>query len=257
MKDYYLFLDESKNTPPSVHFALGGFAVEETVYQNKICLYVREMKKEIFDDEDIILHETDLRLAGKGGYKIMRRKEKRDWFWRKMGALFDRQDITVFTAVINPEEYRETYQSAYLNDAYFVCLEVVLEKFALFLEKENAVGTVYIESQNPKADNRLRNHFEQLMKRGTRHLNHFALRRQIQGLYFYQKADLNIGLQIADFIPNTLKKYAYAIPNRQTSIQEEIVSCLYDGKMEKPEIFGLEILSRDGKCRNILTSDLK
>lgn len=208
MREYFLFLDESKNTPPSTFFALGGLAIEKTEYQEKVCPFIRIMKKTVFDDEDIILHETELRTAKKGNYKIMRRVEKRTLFWQEMARLFDENDITVFTAVINPTEFKQTYNSRYLHDEYFVCLEIIMENFAHFLEKENAVGTIYLESQNPKSDNRLSNHFYQLIKRGTRHLNNHALREKITGINFYQKADMNIGLQIADFIPNTLKKYA-------------------------------------------------
>lgn len=32
MNEYILFLDESKNTPPSVHFCLGGCAIEKEYY---------------------------------------------------------------------------------------------------------------------------------------------------------------------------------------------------------------------------------
>ena len=40
MKEYYLFLDESKNTPPSVLFSLGGCAIEKQLYENKICPFI-------------------------------------------------------------------------------------------------------------------------------------------------------------------------------------------------------------------------
>lgn len=240
MREYFLFLDESKNTPPSEYFALGGLAIEKKEYQEKVCPFIRTMKKSVFDDEDIILHETELRLAKKDGYKIMRRVEKRTLFWQEMGRLFDENDITVFTAVINPAEFKQIYNSKYLHDEYFVCLEIIMENFAHFLEKQNAVGTIYLESQNPKADNRLSNHFYQLIKRGTRHLSNHALREKIISINFYQKADRNIGLQLADFIPNTLKKYANGILNKQPSIETNIVKCLYDGKIGKSEIFGLK-----------------
>ena len=84
MKEYFLFLDESKNTPPSIYFALGGCAIERSVYEDKICPYVRKMKEEIFDDEDIILHESELRMAQKDIYRVMRKKEKRELFWENM-----------------------------------------------------------------------------------------------------------------------------------------------------------------------------
>ena len=239
-KEYFLFLDESKNTPPSVYFALGGCAIEKNVYETKICPRVRMLKNEVFSDENIILHETELRAAKKEIYREIRKKEKRELFWRGMGELFSQEDITVFAAVINPDEYKNKYNSKFLNDEYFVCLEVILENFAHFLEKHNAVGTIFIESQNPKADHRLDNYFRQLVKRGTRCLNNHAIRTQIITMNFYQKSDLNIGLQLADFIPNTMKKYAHGIRNKQPSIEGQIADCLYDGQVDAIDIFGLK-----------------
>ncbi|MCB6414979.1 DUF3800 domain-containing protein [Faecalimonas umbilicata] len=242
MKEYYLFLDESKNTPPSVYFALGGCAIEKSVYEEKICPSIRKIKKDIFADENIILHESELRIAKKDIYKVMRQKDKRESFWSSLGALFVENDITVFTAVINPDDYKTKYNSRFLNDEYFVCLEVIVENFVHFLEKHNAIGVIYLESQNPKADNRLTNYFQQLVKRGTRCMNNHAVRTQIATFNFYQKSDLNIGLQIADFVPNTMKKYAYGIKNKKPSIENEIAKCLYDGQVGEVDIFGLKKL---------------
>ena len=240
MKEYFLFLDESKNTPPSVYFALGGCAIERGIYEDKICPYVRKMKKNIFEDENVILHESELRIARKDIYKVMRQKEKRELFWDSMGNMFKKDDITVFAAVINPDEYKAKYNSKFLNDEYLVCLEIVVENFVHFLEKSDAIGTIYLESQNPKADNRLTNYFRQLVKRGTRCMNNHAVRTQIATFNFYQKKDLNIGLQIADFIPNTMKKYAYGIKNKRPSIENDIARCLYDGQVGETNIFGLK-----------------
>mgnify|MGYP005933936127 CR=1 FL=1 len=110
-----------------------------------------------------------------------------------------------------PDEYKNKYDSSFLNNEYLVCLEIILENFAHFLEKKKAIGIVYLESQNSKADNRLHNYYQQLVKRGTRCMSNHAIRTQISTFNFYQKSDLNIGLQIADFIPNTMKKYAVAL----------------------------------------------
>lgn len=204
MKEYYLFLDESKNTPPSVLFSLGGCAIEKEIYEKKICPFIKNMKKEIFEDEDIILHETEIRSANKSIYKPMRKTDIREKFWKYMGEVFNPKDITVFVAVINPDEYKNKYNSQFLNNEYLVCLEVILENFAHFLEKNVATGVVFIESQNSKADNRLHNYYQQLVKRGTRCMNNHSIRTQISTFNFYQKSDLNIGLQIADFVPNTV-----------------------------------------------------
>ena len=164
------------------------------------------MKKEVFDDENIILHETELRAAKKTEYAVLRNKEKRELFWNRMAELFDNHNITVFSAVINPKKHRNLFNSKYLNDEYSICLEIVLEQYAHFLEKNNAVGCVCIESQNTKTD-------------------------------------LNVGLQIADFIPNTLKKYIHSLPQKKPSIENSIMSKLYDGGISEPNEFGVKNLN--------------
>ena len=138
MKEYILFLDESKATPPSAYFCLGGCAIEKEYYIDKIIPFVATMKKEIFGDENVILHETELRNVKKQEYAVMRNVEKRRLFWEKMSELFEQHEITVFSAIINPGKHKKLFDSKYLNDEYFICLEIILEHYAHFLEKNNA-----------------------------------------------------------------------------------------------------------------------
>lgn len=237
MKEFILFLDESKNTPPSTYFSLGGCAIEKEYYEQTIIPYVNDIKKEIFGRENVILHETEIRAAKCDDYKILRNKDIREKFWLKMGELFDKHDITVFSATIEPDVQKSRYNSKYLNEEYFICLESVLENFSHFLEKNNAIGKIVFECQNTKADNRIKAHFLRLNKRGTRFFNSSAT-KQIVSIDSYMKSDLNVGLQIADFIPNTIKKYANGISQKLPTIEKNIVGKLYDGYCKMPEIFG-------------------
>lgn len=237
MKEYILFLDESKNTPPSTHFSLGGCAIEKAYYEKTIIPYVASMKKEIFRNENVILHETDIRAAKSENFRILRNKEIRENFWNKMGELFDRHEIVVFSATIEPDVQKARYNSKYLNEEYFICLESVLENFAHFLEKNQAYGKVVFECQNTKADNRVKDHFYRLSKRGTKYLNNTAT-KQIVSIDSYMKSDLNVGLQIADFIPNTIKKYVNGIEQKMPTIESNIVGKLYDGYNNMPQVFG-------------------
>lgn len=49
MKECYLFLDELKNTPPSVLFSLGGCAIEKEVYEKKLWLHFCSKKFEEYE----------------------------------------------------------------------------------------------------------------------------------------------------------------------------------------------------------------
>lgn len=237
-KEYILFLDESKDTPPSDLFALGGCAIEKELYKNEIIPYINNLKEEVFGNKEINLHETDIRKASIGDYRVMRLPEKRTLFWSKMEQLFSIYDIKVFNVVINPSMCRNTYKSQYLNDEYFIALQLIIENYVHYLEKMNGVGTICIESRNKKEDNRLSNHHNKLLKHGTLYLNNCAMRKYISTLNFYEKHDNIIGLQIADFIPNVMKKDVMGLNQRIPSIVTNIRGCLYDGCVSEPNRFG-------------------
>ena len=61
MKEYYLFLDESKPNTNFRNFTLGGVVVEKSIYENNVRPETVKLKKECFGDENIILHEIDIR----------------------------------------------------------------------------------------------------------------------------------------------------------------------------------------------------
>lgn len=242
VEEYILFLDESNNTPPSKLFALGGWAVKKKTYTDEIIPYMIKLKTDVFGNDNVILHETELRAAHKGYNKEMRKKDKRELFWNGMGNLFDNYDIKVFNAILEPDIYYSKYNSDYLYSVYCISLQTIVENYAHYLEKVNGMGSLCIESRNIKEDNRLQNHFDVLKKRGTNHLNNMAIRKHIGTLSFYEKQDNNIGLQIADFIPNVLKKHAFGEKPRKPSIVCNICNCLYDGTNSNADTFGNKIV---------------
>jgi hypothetical protein len=143
---------------------------------------------------------------------------------------------------MNPKEFKRVYRSDFLNDEYFVSLQIILENYAHFLEINNGKGAIYIESRNPTEDNKLQSHYFNLMSKGTLFLKHNCLQKHITTMNFNIKADNNIGLQIADFTPNILKKHAYTSPQRKPSIINSVRACLYDGGINIVDRFGLKKL---------------
>lgn len=241
MKEYYLFLDESKPNNQINCFCLGGCAIEKSHYQNEIIPYLIKLKQTVFGSNDIILHETEIRNAN-GIYRIMRKNTNRDLFWNGMSKLFDDYDITVFGTVVTPELCKATYNSKYLNDEYFIALQIILENYSHFLEMNNGRGTIYIESRNPTEDTRLANHYYELMNSGTLFLKKDSLQNHLGTISFPLKTDNNLGLQIADFIPNIMKKHSQNKKQRKPSISENILNNLYDGGVNDINRFGLKII---------------
>ena len=85
---------------------------------------------------------------------------------------------------------------------YHYCQEILLERFRLFLNINDAKGDVMFESRGGKEDMRLKKSFRQLMETGTRYLKADELKACLTSLELKVKPKAaNIaGLQLADML---------------------------------------------------------
>ena len=75
MKEYYLFLDESKPNTNFRNFTLGGVVIEENIYENNIRPEIVKLKKECFGNESVILHEIEIRNK-RGSYQEITKEQQ-------------------------------------------------------------------------------------------------------------------------------------------------------------------------------------
>jgi len=243
MKKYFLFLDESKPNGTNIkHLCLGGVIIEEETYKKTIIKDINSIKNSVFGNTEVILHESELRAA-KGGYSEMRKEKKRNYFWKELERIFTTGNITTIGAAIDIEKYRSLYEADYLNDEYFIVLQIVLENFIHFLQKNNAVGSVFIESRNHKEDIDIRNIYYKIMLNGTLYLNANSFQdKLLNNLNFVIKEDNNIGVQLADFVPGTLNRKCNGLEPKIPSIFAAIESNLYNGNCDSAERFGFKVM---------------
>lgn len=241
-KEYYLFLDESKPNGKNInHLCLAGLIIEKNVYESEMIPAVRNLKREIFGDTDIILHESEIRAAT-GSYKIMRQKIIREHFWGKLSEIFESIEVTSIGAAINIDEYKKMYNDTDLNDEYYIVLQIVLENYVHFLRSHNARGQVYIEGINTVDDARLRNTYHKIIANGTLYYNQNAFQDRLLNINFLIKADNNIGLQLADFVPGALNRKCNSLSPKSPTILPLIEASLYDGGHQLRKRFGFKIL---------------
>ncbi|MBN1040072.1 DUF3800 domain-containing protein [Clostridium botulinum] len=242
MKNYYLFLDESKPNGSNIkHLCLGGIIIEEEIYKKNIIKDINFIKNSVFGNTEVILHESEIRAA-KGDYVEVRKQEKRELLWNELNRVFMSNNIATIGAAIEVDKYRSFYQENSLNDEYFIVLQIVLENFVHFLQKNDGIGSVYIESRDHKNDMAIRNIYHKIIANGTLYLNANAFQDRLVNINFAIKADNNIGVQLADFIPGTLNRMCNALNPKKPSILETIKSHLYDGKCTLSERFGFKIM---------------
>lgn len=243
MERYYLFLDELKPSTQFNHFCLAGCIIKENDYTNIIIPRINKLKDDVFGNRGVILHEIEIRRAEEMPYKIMRNKKKREEFWNHMNALFSIPNLfTTIGVAINCTEYHRLYNSNHRCDEYFIGLQIILENFTHFLERNNGVGSVVVESRNAKEDEKLQNHFYTLKANGTLFLDKNALQKRLSTISFPLKVDNNIGIQLADFIPNPLARKTGGLPQKKPTLYSHIEQKLYDGGLGLPNRFGLKVI---------------
>jgi len=242
VNEYYLFLDESKPNGHNVHhLCLAGVISKKDIYQYRIIPAVRALKQKVFGNDNIILHESEIRSAQKQ-YKNMRKKQNRIDFWDGMNHIFQDYELTSIGASININDFKSYYSNSDLNDEYYIVLQIVLENFAHFLRENNAKGQVYIESTNAEFDLKLRNTYHKIVANGTLFYNQNAFQDRLLNINFLIKADNNIGLQLADFVPGTLNRSCNGLAPKNPTIYPLIDASLYDGGKGLKDRFGFKVL---------------
>ena len=220
MKEYYLFLDESKPNTNFRNFTLGGVVVEKSIYENNVRPDTVKLKKECFGDENIILHEIDIRKK-QGDFKGIT-KEKQEIFFSRLDKLFENNEIEVLAVSINLDDLDMLYGTNERNDIYYIALQLLMENYVHFLISNEGKGHLYLESTDAVNNGKLQNLFHMLKATGTLFMKKEALQDRLGAISFSIKSDNIIGLQLADFIPNVLARKALGKEQKNFSIYRGI-----------------------------------
>lgn len=246
MSTYYLFLDELKANDVYNHFCLGGCIVEDAYYRNTIIPYVNSIKQSVFGNTTVILHESQIRQkradsVSQFDYSSLKNSTKEAEFWSKMKTLFSNHNIRTMCVGIDYNKYKSVYtKSQQKNSEYFIALQIILENFVHFLQENNGKGAVYIESRGIDDDQTLEDQYNTIKNNGTLFIEHHNFNQLLKTISFPMKADNNIGVQIADFIPNPIARHFDNKGQRPHNLYAEIKSKSYDGNKSLIDRFGLK-----------------
>lgn len=241
MKEFYLFLDESKPNTNFENFTLGGVAIEKNAYENEIKPAINKIKLDCFGSEDVILHEIDIRK--KEGDFIGISKADQELFFNKLNELFlNSQDLSVLAVSVNLSDLDKLYKEEDRNDIYYIALQLLMENFTQFLSMRGGVGTVYLETTDAVNNTKLQNLFHLLKATGTLFVRKEILQARLYTINFAIKSENIVGLQLADFVPNPLAREALGKSQKPYSIIAGLHSKLYDGNVGMSERFGFKII---------------
>ncbi len=240
MKEYILFLDESKMRKNANLFCLAGYIISKADYEEMLIPSMANIKNNILHNDKIILHYYDIK-KNILDFKIMTDKKIRTTFFKELIKLITSADLYVIGACIDCKLYKDMYYEEHVNDEYFITLQIIVENFVHFLISNDAKGSICIESRTSPQNKKLQNHYYHLMSNGTLYFNSNTVQTYLSTITFPLKADNNVGLQLADFVPVSLIK---TIENKKDyyGLGSLFLSKAYKGYSEQPERFGFKNL---------------
>lgn len=263
IKRYTLFLDESEthkhnkatHSDSNYYFCMAGVIVAEDDYaqlQSSVNQLKRNVWPELSNPESVILHQMRLIEAEKGRldaskypeYSKFNRRSERKKFYDELKKVFVNNKLTIVGSSINEDNLKQYYWVTGKNkqDQYLVAMQLLLENYCHFLCTNNAMGNIVYEHRELIGNEKLRDKYYHMKLMGSMYMTKEAAEKRLLGIDFIDKADNEVGLQIADFIPNSFARDHAGINQSNTNIFGTLRYNLYDGNMGNRDRFGIKYM---------------
>jgi hypothetical protein len=163
----------------------------------------------------LVFHRKEL-VNANFPFHALQDREKAAEFGRHLLWLLTNLDYVVISTTIDKREHLNRY-AVWRHHPYHYCQEVLLERYALWLNRRGHRGDVYAESRGKKEDRLLKKAFRYIYNNGTPHMrsNDFQSCIADKDVKLYRKAANIAGLQLVDLIAHPSFKVMLARKQRQ------------------------------------------
>jgi len=219
---YRIYIDEvgnpdleSSDNPNHRFLSLTGIILELDYVKSVLHPQMEALKAKYFDyhpDEPIVFHRKDI-MNAKPPFQNLKDPSVRKRFDGDLLSLLRSWEYVVISVCLDKKKHKETY-TRWRYDPYHYCLEILLERYVLFLGRIDARGDAMAESRGGKEDRRLKDSFLRLWKQGTDYIEgeNFQATLTSKRLKVKPKANNIAGLQLADLV---------AHPSRNEMLHEQ------------------------------------
>lgn len=240
---YRMYIDEVGNSdlgasenPNHRYLSLTGVIIELRYVDRVVSPEMEKLKRKYFTyhvDDPLIFHRKDI-VNKRKEYASLRDQMRESDFNKDLLAFLKKTDYTVITVVIDKLELKQRY-TAYQYDPYHYALEILLERYVMWLEHKNEKGDVLAESRGKKEDMRLKKSFRRLCDIGTQFIASERLRNRLTSVELKVKSKNNniTGLQIADLIAHPSYRFALSFFSQEQITKvfgQKIVEILKENK---------------------------
>lgn len=217
---FRIYIDESGNAdlgasydPNHRYLSLTGVIISLDYTEKIIYPDLEQLKNYFFHshpDEPIIFHRKEL-VNKREPFEALRNPETEKKFNMTLLELLSKWDYQVVTVTIDKLHHFEQYKT-WRHDPYHYCLEVLTERFVLWLEANQAVGDIMIESRGGKEDLRLKKSYHRIWENRSDFISADRFQKVLTSSQLKVKAKSNniAGLQIADLLAHPAFKFAWS-----------------------------------------------
>jgi hypothetical protein len=167
------------------------------------------LKREFFQydpDEPVIFHRKEM-INHRYPFHALRDKKVEKLFNQSLLDALNTWQFHAITIVLDKKAHCEQYV-VWRHHPYHYCMEVLLERFVLFLHYGNQHGDVMVESRGRKEDEKLEESYRRLYKNGTDYIPAERWEERLtSGQLKVKPKSANVaGLQLADLIAHPSRR---------------------------------------------------
>ncbi|MHB8095491.1 MAG: DUF3800 domain-containing protein [Candidatus Aminicenantales bacterium] len=223
--NYRIYIDEvgnsdleSSDNPNHRYLSLTGIIMGLDYVAEIVQPDIEGLKSRFFHphpDDPLVFHRKDM-LNAKPPFMSLKDRRVRCEFNEELLRLLSTWIYVVITVCLDKKRHKETYHT-WRFDPYHYCLALLLERYVLFLKRNDSYGDALAESRGGKEDRRLKDSFERLYNTGTDFIEAALFLERLTSCQLKVKPKANniAGLQIADMI---------AHPSRNEILEENGVN---------------------------------
>lgn len=259
MAEYTLYMDESEtyNKAGNKYFVMSGVIIKNDDYLN-IEDALNKVKQIVWDNktgcEQYILHEKDISFASNRlnsrklntipeCYHIFKNKKKVILLYNELSKLFKNTEILTIGVCLDKTVLHSCYGEDKINNQLTIAIQLLIEHYCQFLIKNGAVGGICYEAMQPEQNTKIQQRIYELKALGTLYYSPKTIQNHLREISFVPKTDNLAGLQLADFVPNTLGRYAASMKPKNKDFAKNVRATLYDGESNEKYKFGFKVLS--------------
>jgi len=201
LPEYNLYLDEQKSSNTNSFFCLAGIIVDRIEYERNIIPKINELKFEYFNRTDIVFHYTDMK-NNRNGFEIFKDSNFRDMFWRDFNSVIRNLNFTSIGTVINYKKIKKVYDFNTIK-CYSLAFTRLVNNYILFLKRNRGVGSIVFESLSWIENSIIQDEYYHILNCGTDMYSAEECKKYLSTIGFVTKKENSVGLEIADFVPNS------------------------------------------------------